>query len=228
MSRVSKDLDAAPAVRQARADQVRATRTRILLTAERLFAEQGLLSVSNRQISEAAGQGNNAAVNYHFGTKTDLVRALISRHTVPMEAVRARLLAQFAGSTELRDRVVCVVRPFTDHLAELGVPSWYARFGAQVMTEPSFRELATVEFGDAPLMRTAFDALHRCLPELTTPACHERDAMAMTLVVHYCAQQERSLTAGTDATAAWAGIATGLIDALEGLYRAPQSPRPRA
>ena len=35
-----------------------------------------MYAVSNRQISEAAGQGNNAAACYHFGTRTDLLRAI--------------------------------------------------------------------------------------------------------------------------------------------------------
>ncbi|MGO4759077.1 TetR family transcriptional regulator, partial [Streptomyces sp. 2MCAF27] len=61
--------------RTARAEQVSATRELILTAAERLFAERGVYAVSNRQVSEAAGQGNNAAVGYHFGTKADLVRA---------------------------------------------------------------------------------------------------------------------------------------------------------
>ena len=227
MNRASRDLgSAARPGRRVRAEQVEATRSRILLAAERLFAEHGVFSVSNRQISEAAGQGNNAAVGYHFGTKSDLVRALVQRHAVPMEAIRRRLFDEYAGSTELRDWVTCVVRPFTDHLATLGVPSWYARFGAQLMTDPKLRELAAGELGDAPLIHTVNDALHRCLPALTTEVCRERDGMAVTLIVHYCAQRERTLSPGVDATAAWAAIATGLIDAIEGLYRAPMSHRP--
>jgi AcrR family transcriptional regulator len=50
--------------------------------------------VSNRQISEAAGQGNNTAVGYHFGTKTDLIRAILRRHREPVEARRKELYAE--------------------------------------------------------------------------------------------------------------------------------------
>src|SRR5699024_7108128 len=60
----------------ARADRGAGTREVILDTAERLFVEHGTGVVSNRQISEAAGQGNNTAVGYHFGTRADLVRAI--------------------------------------------------------------------------------------------------------------------------------------------------------
>src|ERR1043165_8563461 len=94
-----------------------ATRELILDTAERLFAEHGVYAVSNRQVSEAAGQGNNAAVGYHFGTKADLVRAITRRRSAPTEVLRARMVADRAGSTDVRDWVTCLVRPVTDHLA---------------------------------------------------------------------------------------------------------------
>src|SRR3954467_4834713 len=100
------------------------TRGMIMAVAERLFAERGVFAVSNRQISEAAGQGNNTAVGYHFGTKTDLIRAIMAEHSGRMDARRRRLLAQYDGSTQLRDWVVVTVRPVTDHLAALGTPSW--------------------------------------------------------------------------------------------------------
>src|SRR5689334_9881630 len=104
-----------------------ATRELILTAAERLFAEHGVLAVSNRAVSEAAGQGNNTAVGYHFGTKTDLVRAIIRRHAEPIERERARLLAAAGDSDNLRDWVACLVRPHAEHLAALGNPTWFAR-----------------------------------------------------------------------------------------------------
>ncbi len=64
----------------ARSDRSMTTREAILAAAEWLFAERGMYAVSNRQISEAAGQGNNAAACYHFGTRTELLRAIESKH----------------------------------------------------------------------------------------------------------------------------------------------------
>ncbi|MEV6302982.1 TetR/AcrR family transcriptional regulator [Actinoplanes sp. NPDC051861] len=200
--------------RRARAEQVEQTRTAILVTAERLFAEHGVFSVSHRQISEAAGQGNNAAVGYHFGGRDDLVRAVVRRHAGPMEEIRRRLSLRYAGSTNVRDWVTCEVRSFTEHLAELGDQSWYARFAAQVMTEPSLRELAAEELRDVPMLNAIAASLHACL-ELPPPVLRERYDMAHTLIVHICAQHERS------ATPDWERVAAGLIDAIEGIYRAP-------
>ena len=71
-----------------RGEKADATRTALLTAAERLFAEHGLDAVSNRQISEAAGQANNYAVGYHFGSRTDLLRALLQSHVVPLDEIR--------------------------------------------------------------------------------------------------------------------------------------------
>ncbi|WP_189080597.1 TetR/AcrR family transcriptional regulator [Mangrovihabitans endophyticus] len=214
--------------RNARSEQAEHTRARILATAERLFAEHGVFSVSNRQISEAAGQGNNTAVGYHFGTKADLVRALVRRHDEGMEELRRRLYAHHDGSTEVRDWVTCVVRPFTEHLISLGTPSWYARFAAQLMTEPKLRELAAEQMRHAHTLHAVIEALHGCLPSLSPQVRAERNEMAHTLIVHMCAQRERTLPDDRESAAAlWNATATGLIDAIEGLMRAPVSGRDR-
>ncbi|SDT16623.1 TetR/AcrR family transcriptional regulator [Actinoplanes derwentensis] len=205
------------ASRRLRVDQVEQTRAVILATAERLFAERGVFAVSNRQISEAAGQGNNTAVTYHFGSKPDLVQAIIARHAEPMEEIRRTLVARHQGSTGLRDWVTCVVRPYTDHLTDLGGPTWYARFAAQLMADPQLRELAGVTMGRAPMLWAVSEGLHGCLPHLPVEVRRERDEMAHTLIVHSCAQRE--LTAHPD----WTATASGLIDAIEGLYRADHS-----
>ena len=52
------------------------TKEQIVLAAEALFAERGVEGVSLRQIGAAAGNGNNSAVQYHFGTKDRLVQSV--------------------------------------------------------------------------------------------------------------------------------------------------------
>jgi AcrR family transcriptional regulator len=208
-----------------RAERVQATRVAILVAAERLFAEHGVFAVSNRQISEAAGQGNNAAVNYHFGTKTDLVRAIVRRHTEDIERIRARMVAEAAGSADVRDWVACIVRPNAEHLAALGSPSWFARFAAQVMTDPELRDIMTDESLTSPSLVKALNGLNRRLPELPREVRAERDEMIRQLMVHMTAERERALADGTPtARATWSDAATGLIDAIVGLLLAPVTP----
>ncbi|MFE1883806.1 TetR/AcrR family transcriptional regulator [Streptomyces diastatochromogenes] len=208
--------------RTAREEQVSATREAILTAAERLFAEHGVYAVSNRQVSEAAGQGNNAAVGYHFGTKADLVRAVARRHTAPIEALRERALAAAEGSADVRDWVDCLVRPVTEHLAGLGSPTWYARFCAQVMTDPALHEIVVEESLTSPALRVAIDNLNRTLPELPGEVRAERGQMVRALILHTCAERERALAEGTPTPrATWSEAATGLADAIVGLWLAP-------
>jgi AcrR family transcriptional regulator len=211
----------------ARTGRVSATREAILTTAERLFAEHGLFAVSNRQVSEAAGQGNNAAVGYHFGTKADLVRAIARRHAEPIERLRVLTLIELPDSPGVQDWVACLVRPITEHLAALGSPTWYARFGAQVMTDPAFRGIMVEESLTSPSLQKILDGLDRCLPELPVDVRLERGHMARQLLVHMVAERERALAEGTPTPrASWRDAATGLIDAITAILLAPVTPTP--
>src|SRR3546814_3777931 len=51
--------------------QSAATRARLVGTAERLFADRGIESVTLAEINIAAGQRNKNATHYHFGDKED-------------------------------------------------------------------------------------------------------------------------------------------------------------
>ncbi|MEU6355778.1 helix-turn-helix domain-containing protein [Streptomyces sp. NPDC047072] len=208
--------------RTAREEQVSATRELILTAAERLFAERGVLAVSNRQVSEAAGQGNNAAVGYHFGTKADLVRAIARKHHVRVEAIRVRLLERIGDSPDVRDWVDCLVRAVPEHLAALGSPTWFARFCAQVMTDPVLQQIMVEESMSSPSLQRIVEGLHGCLPELPADVRAERSDMARQLIVHMSAERERALAEGTPTPrASWHDAATGLGDAVVGLWLAP-------
>jgi AcrR family transcriptional regulator len=67
------------------------TRTRILDSAERLFAEAGFAATSVRGITADAGV-NLAAVNYHFGSKDALLVAVLERRLAPVNSERLRRL----------------------------------------------------------------------------------------------------------------------------------------
>ncbi|MEU0538269.1 helix-turn-helix domain-containing protein [Nocardia sp. NPDC005978] len=76
------------------------TRTRLLKTAERLFAAQGVDAVSVRAVNAAAGLGA-ASVNYHFGTKTDLLTAVLLDLGAPVrDRIRANVDALAARTTQ--------------------------------------------------------------------------------------------------------------------------------
>jgi AcrR family transcriptional regulator len=209
------------AARPLRTDRASSTRDAILTAAERLYAEHGVFAVSNRQVSEAAGQGNNAAVGYHFGTKADLVRAIEQRHREPIEEIRERLVAE-TDRADLRGWVGCLVRPLTDHLEQLGNPTWYARFAAQAMTDPAYHGLVVKDALSSASLVQVIDGINRCLPELSVEARFERNIMARNLLMHSCADRERALTGGSAvAGRTWSAAGSGLIDAIVGLWLAP-------
>ncbi|MEU6113447.1 TetR/AcrR family transcriptional regulator [Streptomyces sp. NPDC047117] len=210
--------------RTTRSGRAEGTRETILTVAERMFAEHGVFAVSNRQVSEAAGQGNNAAVGYHFGTKNDLLRAIVRKHARRIDELRQAMLAETGDSEDVRDWVACLVRPSTDHLAELDSPTWFARFAIQVMTDPVLREIMIDEtFG--PTIQQTLDGLNRCLPDLPLPVRIERGEMARHLLMHMLAERERALAGNTQATAStWPEYASGLSDAITGIWLAPVTP----
>ncbi|WP_375487628.1 TetR/AcrR family transcriptional regulator [uncultured Mycobacterium sp.] len=229
--------------RTARTERASTTQEAILAAAERLFAEHGVFAVSNRQVSEAAGQGNNAAVGYHFGTKTDLVRAIEHKHRAPIEQLREEMVADLGDSADMRDWVACLVRPLTEHLAALGSPTWYARFAAQVMTDPAYHNIFVKDALRSPSLVQVIDGINSCLPELSIDVRVERNVMARNLLVHTCADHERARARGvrklgvaersgtpplnTGASVprrSWHDAASGLIDAIVGLWLAPVTP----
>ncbi|CAN5667489.1 TetR family transcriptional regulator [soil metagenome] len=209
--------------RSARAD---GTREALLTAAERLFAEHGVEAVTHRQIVEAAGQGNNAAVAYHFGTKKDLVRAIDDSHAGDIENLRAARIAVTADSTELRDWVGCLVHPLTDHLASLPGPTWYARFAAQVMTDPVYQRVVTKNALESESLRHVVERIDRGVPKLPEHVRAERIIMMRTMLMYTCAAIERGFAEGTRGPRTdWTGAASGLIDGIVGLWQAPVTDR---
>ncbi|MEY8014546.1 TetR family transcriptional regulator [Mycobacterium servetii] len=211
--------------RAVRTERASSTQEAILVAAERLYAEHGMFAVSNRQVSEAAGQGNNAAVGYHFGTKADLVRAIEQKHRGPVEQLREQMVAELLkreDPAQLRDWVACLVRPLTDHLAELGSPTWYARFAAQAMTDPAYYHIIVKGALSSPSLVQVVEGINRCLPDLPAEVHFDRNIMARNLLMHTCADRERALAAGASPSQrSWRAAASGLIDAVVGLWLAP-------
>ena len=68
-----------------------ATRSSLLDAAEALFAEHGFADTSVRSITESAG-ANVAAINYHFGSKLGLVKAVLARRVLLEERLLLALL----------------------------------------------------------------------------------------------------------------------------------------
>jgi AcrR family transcriptional regulator len=203
-----------------RAARVAATREAILSAAERLFAEHGVAAVSNRQISEAAGQGNNTAVGYHFGTKVELVTAIMRKHMAHIDDYRVERIAALGDDPGLRDWIACFVMPTADHLGALGGTTWFARFAVQVVTDPTLRDVVEAEAMHLPSLQQVAAGLDRCL-DLPREVRDERDAMVRQLMAITPAVREAALAAGRAVPRdTWHEAGLGLVDAFVGLYLA--------
>jgi AcrR family transcriptional regulator len=94
------------------------TRTRILDAAEHLVAERGFRGTSVRAITALAG-ANLAAVGYHFGSKAELVAAVVRRVIEPINAAQCagldRLLAR-TPDPSVTDLVEAFAGPLFDEM----------------------------------------------------------------------------------------------------------------
>ena len=96
------------------------TREQIVDAAEVLFAENGYNGTSLRQITERAG-ANIAAVNYHFGSKENLLIEILDRVVVPINARRLVLLDHLErqGTPDIRQVLEAFLLPDLRTLKEL-------------------------------------------------------------------------------------------------------------
>ncbi len=116
----------------------------LLCATERLYVEIGP-SVSLREIAQAAGQRNNSAVNYHFGSREGVESAVLRHRTTAMEEWRAARLASLGEDATLHELVAVLVDPLLSVPAAQG-STHYARFAEVVRTFPSMQaELADKE-----------------------------------------------------------------------------------
>jgi AcrR family transcriptional regulator len=112
----------------------------IMDAAERLFAYNGIEGVSLRQILIEAKQRNKYAISLYFGTKEDLVFAIISRRIAEMNVRRRVLIAEARanGSADTPRAVLEIIfRPLAEVSDATGQYT-YARFLHQAMLYHSF------------------------------------------------------------------------------------------
>ncbi len=75
------------------------TKTRILDSAEHLFAQDGFHITSMRTITSTA-EVNLASINYHFGNKESLLQAVIERRLLPLNKIRADEIKKVIAQAE--------------------------------------------------------------------------------------------------------------------------------
>ena len=198
----------------------------LIEVAERLMSEHGIEGVSLRQITTEAGHRNPAAVQYHFGSKEGLLRAIVEYRLPPLNARRLELLDKVGDapkSKQLRLLVEAIVRP----LAELDTPgSQYVEFLARLTADA---RLSTAVFNsvsdDIGLSgRLVADTLHALLEDhLPAGIAENRRALVMMFLVSGLASHRHGTWGGGQLSEE--EFLADLIDAGVGLLAAPASTR---
>lgn len=90
----------------------------LVRAAERLFAERGSDQVSLREITAEAGATNASAIQYHFGGRRGLIRAVLAKHDADVERRRHALLDAYEadGAPDIRQLAHALVQPLADEL----------------------------------------------------------------------------------------------------------------
>lgn len=146
-------------------------RTRILIldAAETLFSEHGLDGVSMRDIAVNA-EVTLALVNYHFGSKDKLYRAVFERRIAPVSAARREALAQVlsAGNASPSIRAVldALARPWVEIRGKEGGLA-YSRLIAREAGDPAEGKRKIVADLLDPIALEFIEAMKKALPTMS-------------------------------------------------------------
>jgi AcrR family transcriptional regulator len=201
------------------------TPERIVATAERLFAERGLEAVSLRDITNAC-EANSAAIHYHFGSKDELVRAILEHRAAELAKRRDAYLVLVEQSR--RPRLRQVVRALVLPTAELAAEDehggrYYIGFLAAMLDRPDTAAVIDDVFSDQ--MTRYLDALAQVLPEVPADVRTLRFAFAKDFINRALAYPDRGVRMWVDthAPSTSAAITDHVVDFLVGAFRAPVS-----
>lgn len=195
----------------------------LLDAAERLFGEHGLEAVSLSRITREAGQRNASALNYHFGSKTELLKALLARR---MEGINRRRLAMLETvdpsdpDTALRAVAEALVIPFAEQVDQGG--RHYVRLVAQLHGDPRTRTFRlTRGVHDSGIRETA-RLVPDLLPHLPAEIVRQRLVLVTSLIIHSVSEQERAMSSGVSRSTMPLFVGN-LIDVILAMLTAPAS-----
>ena len=144
------------------------TKDRILGAAEELFAQYGFAGTSLRQVTSHADV-NIAAVNYHFGSKDNLVNEVFRRRMDEMTAARLGQLeqARSAHPGELRAVLAAFVEPALALAQDRQSGGAFVRVIARAYAEKNdnLRKFLSDHYGH--VLREFGKAIGACIPGLS-------------------------------------------------------------
>lgn len=123
-------------------------RERLLDVGERLYADHGINSVSLNQIAKAADQRNSNVIQYHFGTRELLLKAIAERRMESINARRHELLSEIGTASGDDDCFKAIARAIVLPYAEASKKpefAYHIRFAAQLYSDPSLEFFKLIE-----------------------------------------------------------------------------------
>jgi AcrR family transcriptional regulator len=164
------------------------TRERLLLTALRLYAREGLHAVSLRRISTESGSKNSAAMHYHFQNKLGVVKALVEMIARELRRIANSQRAEKSSQRSLRSACRDTLHPLVLLPARQTWGADGVHFLSRLVSENDADIAAIVNAIYAPFWRRLDHALEEQLPELPTPVRRLRLMFMTTNVLHGVAE----------------------------------------
>ena len=120
----------------------------------------------------------------------------------------------------LEEQMMCLIMPAVEHHVELGTPSWYGRFLAQIVIDPTLREHVIGTHLNTPSIRRLSDLGYLGHSSFVSAPTSPIATMIRQVAVHMCAELEYDLAYGrvdpAAAEKAWRKLGRDLIDAICG------------
>jgi TetR/AcrR family transcriptional regulator, regulator of cefoperazone and chloramphenicol sensitivity len=201
------------------------TKALLMEAGEEIFARDGVRSGSMAAILRAAGQRNEAAITYHFGSREGLALAIIESRRVPFASRRNRLLAEAAssgGPPSLRKALEILLCPIADAL-ETHTGRNYLRIVAQLFRELYHGERLRPRAAD---FRQAVRLVQAGLVHLPEEIAEERVLFAVSAMTEALAYRASDLEHGPDVTLSNEVWTENLLLMLEALLNAPLPTQP--
>ncbi|MCU1485470.1 MAG: TetR/AcrR family transcriptional regulator [Actinomycetia bacterium] len=200
------------------------TREKLLRAAEHLFARHGL-DVPIREIHALAGQKNASAIQYHFGSKEDLVQAIIERHA-PTPADMVAVGTDLEGRRDdPRSFVGAIVRRLCGYLADEESRD-YIRFSFHLMQQTSMRAVLARE-SDHHSMAAVYaetDLVRSMFPGLPERLVRERAVAGISFIALEVAERARLIDdASTEGVLDEEEFIANLVDMATAILTAPSS-----
>lgn len=205
------------------------TKHLLLETAEKLFAEQGLESVSLRAITDAAGQRNTSALQYHFGSRESLIEAIFAYRMPPINARRMQMLDDLRSRAlylDLRSVVEARVIPLAEQLADHTSRGHWVRFLAQANLSPNVNVEAIIGGRyDHGLVKSG-RMVRDILPNIPRHLLNARIRLSSTQMVYALAefQKAESMTSIDSRQKLLGAFVNNLVDVIAGGLSAPATP----